>query len=372
MRLMTNIGQGLRPASASTIVPAWETGVIALKNEFRRDTAETPIFIFQALSTIRAASNTVRPGLAPELWRRVAPSAATWDITGAVISEYPAWSGGSAVSAGEVVYDAWAIADYEAVSGIANSPNWDIRPSVAVSSPDPSIARLWKRKGIANAHRMFDGETLTRTAGAASSNVILQTTSATACGTVMLFGMRGVASVTVKGLNPSTGSTLETKTAALAYTGDTGTRATAAVTMDAAFTRFEITLTRDSAVSRVECGMVALGVPIAFGETAQNVVLKGENFSRTEENQWGNIDFLRRGHLTEADVRVFVTQARADYLVQALNRAQGMPVAFDLNCADTDFEHMRVWGFYRDFAIPYRGFGDTEIAFAVRSLVETL
>ena len=372
MKLMTNIGQGLRPASASTAVPAWSTGTAVLKHEYRRDTAETPIFIFQALSSIRAANNTVRPGLAPDRWRRVAPSAGSWDITGAAISDYPEWTGGSTAPAGEVVYDPWTISDYELISDIVNVLTWNIRPSDAVNSSDPTIARLWRRKGIANAHRMFDGETLTRTVGADSSSVIFQTTSATACGAVMLFGLRGAASVTVEGLNATTGATLETKTAALAYTGDPGTKSSAEITMDGTFTRFKITLTRDTTASRVECGMVALGVPIAFGETAQNVTLKGENFSRTEENQWGSIDFLRRGHLVEADVRVFVSQSRADYLVQALNRAQGQAVAFDLNCADTDFEHMRIWGFYRDYSTPYRGFGETEIAFSARSLVESL
>lgn len=367
MKLMLNRSIGLRPASSSTEVAAWSSGTAVLKGRLRRDTAETPQMIYRARSTLRAANNTVRPGLAPALWAVVAPAASTWELTGAVVSEFPAWATGGSIDAGEVFYDPFDRSDYEAVVAIGTN---SIRPSEAVESITPSTARLWARRGIANAFRAFDGETLTRTVGNASADVVAQFDTAAACRTVMLFGLRGAASVTVKGLNASTGAVLETETKAMAYTGDSGTQSTATLVFDADYSRFEVTLTRDSAAARVECAMIAAGAFVDIGATQQPVTVTAENFSRTESNQWGSIRFMQGGYLTESKQTVMVDQARMDFVVQTLNRMQGQPMAIDLNSADTDYEHLRIWGFYRDVAARYVGHGGAAIDLTIRALVE--
>ena len=366
MRIIDNACNGLRAASANTSVPAWAGGTPIIKYELRRDTAESPEFIYRARSTIRSASNTTRPGITPALWQRIAPSANTWDITGAAVSDYPTWSSGGTIGAGEIVYDAWDLSDYEAISEITTN---DTRPSVAVESADTAVARRWKRRGIANAHRMFDGQTATRTRGDHEANLVAGFTTNGNVDTVTLYALRGVASVKLDSLN-SSGTQLATETKTLTYTGDAGSASTVTFTTGA-YARFRVTLTRASGSSRVECGMISAGVAVSVGDADQEVRLIGENFSRTEENEWGNIDFLQRGYLTEAQARIYVDHARLDVVVGVLNRMQGKPASFDLNNSGIAFEHMRLWGWYPGFSAGYTtGTGKAEIALNIRALVE--
>lgn len=77
-------------------------------------------------------------------------------------SEYPDWSSGVAVVQGQRVFDQTSQRDFEALLDIASGDN-TLAPSVSVASFDATINSRWFDLGVANAYRMFDGTTSTRT-----------------------------------------------------------------------------------------------------------------------------------------------------------------------------------------------------------------
>jgi len=89
------------------------------------------------------------------------------------LSQYPTWSSGSAVTAGQSVFDDADKMDYVALSAITAGNN-TTRPSAAVLSSDETIAGYWAPLGPANAWAALDYEMATRMRGI-SSGAILQT-----------------------------------------------------------------------------------------------------------------------------------------------------------------------------------------------------
>jgi hypothetical protein len=78
------------------------------------------------------------------------------------LSEYDTWTSGAAVPKGLVQVDLADRSDYIATVALTTGENI-IRPSVAVLSDDADIAARWVKVGTANAFRMFDGLSNTRT-----------------------------------------------------------------------------------------------------------------------------------------------------------------------------------------------------------------
>ena len=89
------------------------------------------------------------------------------------LSQYPTWSSGSAVTAGQSVFDDADKMDYVALSAITAGNN-TTRPSAAVLSSDETIAGYWAPLGPANAWAALDYEMATRMRGI-SSGAIRQT-----------------------------------------------------------------------------------------------------------------------------------------------------------------------------------------------------
>jgi hypothetical protein len=91
------------------------------------------------------------------------------------LSQHSAWTSGSAITAGQTVFDSADHLDYVALTDIAAGSN-TTRPSAAVLSSNETIAGYWTVLGAANAWAALDYELATKMQGISSG--VIRTTDA--------------------------------------------------------------------------------------------------------------------------------------------------------------------------------------------------
>jgi hypothetical protein len=141
--------------------PNWVSG----SNYYKGQRVHDSVAGFDYEAQAYLSNSTTRPSESSNKdWELVGFSgsdALSYDST-ASLSEYETWTSGTAVSKGKIQVDLSDRNDYIATVAIASGSN-TIKPSVAVLSDDEETAARWVRIGTANAFRMFDGDSLSKT-----------------------------------------------------------------------------------------------------------------------------------------------------------------------------------------------------------------
>jgi hypothetical protein len=382
MRLMFNWCTGLLPnATATPSMDQWVAGVAVPKGAQRRYTVSGLPRGYQAYWSIPAGFNTVTPNNAPLLWRDLGYIGATTFKTDAPLSDFPDWSTG-AVAAGTIMYDKFARRDYYCNQALT-SPQNVLSPSQCAYSAIAEVRGYWRDMGVANAFRMFDGETYTRTRRVGSSMYCefgFNQDNSARSRAVYVFGMQNISSVRLRVYN-SGGTAVEDQTKSALYSKFYGEPRLNALSLafdtttliDATYT-FRLDFTKKSGASTsVEVGMIAVGEAFDLGPTRQGLRLRHLNFSRQQRDEtFGLVSFLRRGVAKVISATVLCNNPDSDTILRGINAYRGGALVWDFNNADTAFDHLRAWGFSRDHEYPYRGLADGpgEIQFEVEGLVE--
>ena len=383
MRLMFNWGTGLLPdaTAAQTMIP-WEDDVAISKGDQRSHTVSGLLRGYQANWSFPASWNTYPPNEAPVLWRDLGYIGATTFKTNAPLSDHPTWSTGS-ITAGTIVYDKYARRDYYCNQTLTSLQN-SLSPSQCVASPVDAVRGYWRDMGVANAFRMFDGETYSRTKRIASSMYcefgFNQDNTARPRG-IFIFGMDHIKSVRLRVysgatlLEEQTKSTLYAPFPAPPAVSESRLNQTAITFITATsltkYNTFRLDFTKvDTYYTSVEVGMIAVGEAFELGPTNTEAKVRYLNFSRQERDPtFGDIKFIRRGVAKILSASVHIQHEYADTIIRGINAYRGGAIAWDFN-NDTDYDHLRVWGFCRDTEFPYTGLKDAEIPFEVEGLVE--
>lgn len=322
----------------------------------------------------KISSGGLPPSISPA-WENMGPVLTNLSAgTNARASLYPSWSSGSSYSIGDVVYDVYGASDY--ICMVAHSSS----SSGPSSNPiDSATSRpRWQRLGAANAFKMLDGQSITRTVhDGATLTANVKTTPAALVG---IFGIRGCSQVTAQAFQSDASTQVDVlRTFNLAYSSDTGNKsklvfdATTAESTSGVVWKF--VFTKASGAEAVEVGMIAAGSPVEFGWCKVQPRISSLSFSRTQyDEEFGNIDFVKRGFANEVSCEIYTDQDRQDFLITQLNSFQGEPVIIDLNNAGEHprYEHLSVWGFYEKYDADYYGWtnADTMISLTIKSLVE--
>jgi len=370
MRMGRNVILGLLGSTAPAGVSTWSSGT----GYSRGTTVLHQGRLYKARINIAAgsSSSTEDPKTA-WFWSDQGPAYSNWtDGTNAKTSFYPAWSSSTTYEVGDIVYDYYSLSDF--ICMVANGPAPE-RPTTAPI--DTTTQRLrWTRLGPANAFKMVDGQTISRTVQSGSTLTANVSLSAPAT-LVGVFGIKGCSSVTARAYRADNVTTSgDLRTFDLAYTGESGYKSkiifTPTATEIANGFIWRFTFTKETAAPSVEVGMISACVATDFGMCQVQPRVSGMSFSNTKYDEtFGGVNFVKRGFANEISCEIITEQDRQDFLVTTLNRFQGEPVLIDLN-NDTQYEHLATWGFYEAYSADYYGWSnaDTKITLTVKTLVE--
>jgi hypothetical protein len=372
MRIGRNIVLGLLGASLPNGVSQWVSGSAYPRNS----TVAFEGFLYS--NTIRIKQDSIASLKEPDtvwFWKNNGPAFSAWSNgTNADASFYPAWSTISDYTVGDIVYDGYSLSDYICM---VDQDDEDERPST--NPIDPVTKRpAWSRLGPANAFKMVDGQTISRTVYtgplALTANVRLSS-PATLIG---IFGIKGCNQITARAYKEDATTTSGSlRTFDMSYSGDTGHKSklvfptTAEEIANGKVWKF--TFSKASGANSVEVGMISACVAVEFGVCQVQPRVSGLSFSNTKyDDTFGDVNFVKRGFANEISCEIFTEQDRQDFLVSVLNRFQGEPVIIDLNNG-TSYEHLTTWGFYDTYSADYYGWSnsDTKITLSIKGLVDS-
>lgn len=284
--------------------------------------------------------------------------------TNAPRSIYDGWSPLTDYAAAANVFDRADESDYRCLVAHAKS---SIRPSQAVVSSDPTIARRWRRIGAANAWAMFDGRSSKKTIGHPGENLVCTFQTTHACNRIALFGLSGVDQISVAAIG---GGTTTLGPGFMAHSSAYGGyRSRAVVAMSGTATRFVLTLRLASGYPWVECGVVAAGTPLYLGQTGDVIRPDLLDFSNVERDDFGYMQLVRRGYASEVPVDILVEMANTDAVVARLTQVRAVPCVYDLN-ENTAFDQLILWGVHQGVQPTYARSGHGVLSLVITSMVE--
>ena len=283
-------------------------------------------------------------------------------VTNVRTSNAAAWSTGAAVALAAVVYDPADNHDYQATIAISGADN-TTRPSEAVRSSNEVVAARWIDIGSANAWAPFDYYLNSYLYGydtnGALINPVFTIVSPVNTGTVIdricFAGLHWVSTVKVEVyLNGS-----KTQTITQSQLPPNGIMSapysTAVLNLNTINTwsytsiKFIVTLTASDSSIVCSCGAIAVGPAIYLGETEWDVTTKILSYSRKERNQdFGTIKFVKRGSAKAVSAVAFLDPSvmPGDVVQQQLQYFDGIPVFFDFNNSSSNYERLRIFGFF--------------------------
>jgi hypothetical protein len=319
-------------------------------------------------------------------WKNLGLSAAAGGYTyttNVMLSAYPTWTSGQAVSVDTINVDYADKNEYVAATYIASGDN-TIRPSLAVISPLENVATDWVLLQAANAWAPFDFLTSSRLIGRGSNNALvnpvtftLTTTTTDTADVLFLAGMRNVKEITAAityssslqetpnpTITPSSTHFGIMPTSAIMELEDSipsGTAVTVDVTLDA----------YDAAVP-IELGVISFGRQFLLANTEWGLESTLYSFSRKERNEtYGSVKFIKRGSATQLAATCFFDPAvvSGDTILRLLANYDGEPIMLDFNNTDSDYDRLRVFGFFTNVSLSPMHLSWESLSMEVESLV---
>lgn len=98
----------------------------------------------------------------------------------------------------------------------------------------------------------------------------------------------------------------------------------------------------------VLCGTCVIGQQLNLGYTQYGVSVGIKDYSIKQQDAFGNYSILERAYSKRANMRVFVDNARVDYLQNTLASFRATPIVW---VGAETFGSTQLYGFYRDFSV---------------------
>lgn len=285
--------------------------------------------------------------------RVVRPLSITLDSSDVADTTYPAYDAGTT----------YALNDY--VSAIGTSGWTHEYRSLIGSNLGNSLADTakWLDLGPSNRAAMFDDRIGTKTV--ATTSITVQCTPNEKFDAIAIIGLEGAQRVDIHIENA--GVELFTGTYLLNETG-LGTQPTdwyeyffgelddykTSLYVNAliAFSTADATITITGATgSEVAVGLLMFGRAKNIATTLYGPNLGIADYSRKEVDTFGNPYLLERAFANKGSFDLIFDSSIVDYVMRTLARVRATPTLFDFNNKNTDFDSLRIFGWYKDFDI---------------------
>jgi len=374
-------------SSPTYVYAAWATSTAYARNQIIRYEVSSVWYDFRCEWAHTSSSS--RTPYNPYYWTLLGPASTTGGytyVTNVRLSNAATWTSGAAVVAGAVQYDPADNHDYQALIAISANDN-TVRPSEAVLSSNETIAARWSDIGAANAWAPFDYYLNSYLYGydtnGAYNNPAFTIVSPVNTGTVIdricFAGLQWVKSIKVevylngnktetitKSQEPPAGISAAPYKAAVV-------KLTTVNTWDYTSIKFVVTLTASDTNIVCKCGAIVIGPAIYLGETEWDVTTKILSFSRKERNQdFGTVKFVKRGSAKGVSAVGYLDPAimPGDIVQQHLQFFDGMPLFFDFNNAGSNYDRLRVFGFYTKVETVIKAVSFESILIDIEGLVD--
>lgn len=229
--------------------------------------------------------------------------------------------------------------------------------NVTSSTPPENDTTNWLDIGFVNRWRMFDDKIGTFTSSNSSPiTVVVKPGNTTA---IALLELKGT-SVRVRMKDVSGGSTVYDKTVDLdeTYVNDfydwffnPYEQRTDLVLTDLPGTypncEIQIDLT---GTGELRIGVCKMGIAEVIGYTQYGATVGIKDFSRKEEDAFGNTILVERGFKKKNNYRIYTEKSMFNRIYNKLAQVRATPCIY-IGVDETGFEPMIVYGFYRDFSI---------------------
>lgn len=404
MEIIVPVEVGLKSeivGSVAYINPAWTSGATYASGSVVRYERDGVMSDWRANST-QVANSSNAPGSSYYIpwdgiglsvswtrvyyWTRIGPAAMTttsvaWS-TNTVRSVYPEWALG-AVAEGATVFDPANNRDYRALIAMT-SPENTLRPSAAVLSALEIERSKWLDLGASNAWAPLDyfSNSLLYgfgTNGSQISSVVFTVNIATPT-TIDRIAFAGMTNCQGLQIKTYVGGVLsQTLTKSLIPIGESyGARTKTAVfkinpVAAGATLTAEITLTQSTASAPVQLRILCAGRGLELSNTEWGVETSILPFSKKERNEtFGTVSFLKRGSARQVRASCFIDTSKVsgDVVQQILADVDGMPVYWDFNNPGSDYDRLRVFGFYSSMRTAISAFTFESLSLDVEGLVE--
>lgn len=380
-------------SSPTYLQSAWAAGTAYAKYAIRRYAPSGSTYYDYTCIRAHTSSSTVTPSNT-WYWQKGGLSATTGGYTYTTNvrhSNYAAWTSGAAVPAWAPYYDVATHRDYLAPLAISAGDN-TVRPSEAILSSDATIAARWVDAGAANAWAPYDSLTDSYLQGYGTSDQLLASTTfsfaaqltAEPGSHVFLSGLSNVAtaSAVITATNTATGAAWGTTitqpaTASLALPNYGVNRRSAILPFTTVPTGYTvtvaITLTQANSNAPAQCAVAGVGYGYELADTEWGVETSILDFSRRERDQtYGTVAFMRRGSAKVLRATCYMDPASVagDVAQYILQDHTGRPLMLDFNNDGSDYDRLRVFGFYTNLRTVISAASYETLALDVEGLVE--
>ena len=235
----------------------------------------------------------------------------------------PSWGSGTSYSAGDrVVYD--IVTPHVIYEALRNTTG-DIPPD----SPAD-----WVRVGSTNRWAMFDG--ISQSVTERSTSIDVTVSLPDFADRLALFNLQADSvRVVVR-----SGSTVISDTTF----SNPGSTLVAAVS--GLFLNLELDVTISATTAR--CGQLVAGKSRFLGLAQWGYSPDIIDFSRSESDDFGNVQLVQRAFAQTLDVSTFMPPSLVDKANRELTTLRAKPVAWDANNPDTDNDELRIFGWLED------------------------
>ena len=238
-----------------------------------------------------------------------------------------------------------------------------------VGNYPPDSPTQWTETGTANNWAMFDDYINSTTTSSTNISVVVGSARSDIVG---LFGLSGT-SVTLT--LSRDGSTLKTETISL--------KELSAVSYyswlfdeyeykDKLFLEYpkypdaslEVTITPAAGVAA--CGAMVLGAKIFLGETQYDASVGIQDYSAYETDILGRTYLNKRDYADRAEVELWLNNNAVDTVRRKLANARGVLSLWDLNNIGSDYDSLRIYGFFESFDIIIPGPSISKCSLTIR------
>lgn len=380
-------------SSPTYLQSAWAAGTAYAKYAVRRYAPSGSTYYDYTCIRAHTSSSTLTPNNT-WYWQKGGLAATTGGYTYTTNvrhSNYAAWTSGAAVPAWATYYDVATHRDYLAPLAISAGDN-TVRPSDAVVSSDATIAARWVDAGASNAWAPYDSLTHSYLQGYGTSDQLLSSATFTfeaqliaePGSHVFLSGLSNVATVNavISATNTATGAAwgttiVQPATANLALPSYGVNRRSVILpftTVPTGYTvKVAITLTQAVSGAPAQCAVAGVGYGYYLADTEWGVETSILDFSRRERDPtYGTVAFMRRGYAKVLRATCYMDPASVagDVAQYILQDHTGRPLMLDFNNNGSDYDRLRVFGFYTNLRTVISAASYESLALDVEGLVE--
>lgn len=111
-----------------------------------------------------------------------------------------------------------------------------------------------------------------------------------------------------------------------------------------------LTLTGETGAT-IGCGHFFIGLGTYLGRTIQPYEDGAIDYSRKEPDEWGEVQLVERSYRERITAQFVARPERRDVVKRVLNVNRATPCAYDLNDDGSDWDGLRLFGFWRDYTL---------------------